>query len=54
MAEGLKRFIRPIREKREEILIDDSLLKEIFEKGLERAREIAQQTMKKVREAIGI
>jgi len=54
MAEGLKRFIRPIRNKREEILIDDSLLKEIFEKGLERARKIAQQTMKKVREAIGI
>jgi tryptophanyl-tRNA synthetase len=54
MAEGLKKFIKPIRDRRIEILKDESLLKVVFNKGLERAGEWADITMKEVREAIGI
>jgi tryptophanyl-tRNA synthetase len=47
-------FIRPIREKAEAIRNDEKYLKEVMEKGAEKARKSAQATMKLVREVMGL
>ena len=47
-------FISPIREKTNQILTNERLLKEIMEKGAEKARKSAQATMELVRQAIGL
>lgn len=52
LAEDMVRFIAPIRNKIEEILHDPSYLKTVMEKGAEKARKSAQETMKLVREAL--
>ncbi|NIO17485.1 MAG: tryptophan--tRNA ligase [Deltaproteobacteria bacterium] len=54
MAEGLNRFITPIRDKRSEILKNESLLNIVFDRGSKRAGERAVLTMRETREAIGI
>jgi tryptophanyl-tRNA synthetase len=47
-------FISPIREKINTILNDEKYLKEIMERGAEKARQSARQTMELVREAMGL
>ena len=47
-------FIKPIREKAEMIKNDGKYLREVMEKGAEKARKSAAATMKLVREAIGL
>lgn len=54
LAEDMVRFITPIREKAETIRNDLAYLKEVMEKGAEKARKSAKATMKLVREAIGL
>ena len=48
------RFITPIREKAETIRNDSTYLKEVMEKGAEKARKSAKATMELVREVIGL
>ncbi|MET0637192.1 MAG: tryptophan--tRNA ligase [Chitinophagaceae bacterium] len=47
-------FIRPIREKSEAIRNDEKYLREVMEKGAEKARKSAGITMALVREAMGL
>ncbi len=54
LGEDMVNFIAPIREKVEDILGNDQLLKEIMEKGAEKARTSAAATMQIVRESIGL
>ena len=54
LAEDMLAFISPIREKAESIRNDERYLKEVMEKGAEKARTSAKATMKLVRQAIGL
>lgn len=54
LAEDMILFIRPIREKSEAIRNNENYLKEVMEKGAEKARKSAKATMELVREAIGL
>jgi len=52
LAEDMVKYISPIREKAESILADEKYLKEVMEKGAEKARASANATIKLVREAM--
>lgn len=54
LGEDMVKFISPIREKAESIRNNASYLKEVMEKGAEKARKSAKATMELVREAIGL
>lgn len=54
LGEDMVRFITPIREKAAAIKNDEKYLREVMEKGAEKARESARKTMELVREAIGL
>lgn len=54
LAEDMVKFIAPIREKAEAIRTNEQYLKEIMEKGAEKARKSAHATMELVREAVGL
>ncbi len=54
LAEDMVNFIAPIRNKVNNILNDEKYLKEVMEKGAEKARASAKATMQLVREAIGL
>jgi len=54
LAEDMIKFISPIREKADAIRNDEKYLKEVMEKGAEKARKSAAATMELVREAIGL
>lgn len=54
LGEDMVTFISPIREKAESIRNDSAYLKEVMEKGAEKARKSAKATMELVREAIGL
>ncbi|QID33433.1 tryptophan--tRNA ligase [Pampinifervens florentissimum] len=49
MLEGLEAFLKPMRERREEVAKDRELLIYILEEGSEKARRIAKETMEEVR-----
>jgi len=54
LAEDMIKFISPIREKAEAIRNDHKYLKEVMEKGAEKARKSAKITMNVVREVMGL
>ena len=54
LAEDMVKFIAPIREKADAIRNDSSYLKEVMEKGAEKARKSARVTMELVRKAVGL
>lgn len=54
LAEDMVNFISPIRNKVEVILNDEKYLKDVMEKGAEKARISAKATMQLVREAMGL
>jgi len=54
LGEDMVKFIAPIREKAESIRNNPAYLKEVMEKGAEKARKSAAATMELVREAIGL
>ena len=54
LAEDMVNFITPIRTKADEIRNNQAYLKEVMEKGAEKARKSARATMEKVREAMGL
>jgi tryptophanyl-tRNA synthetase len=54
LAEDMVSFIAPIRNKVDAILQDEAGLKQIMQKGAEKANKSAGETMKLVREAIGL
>ena len=54
LAEDMVKFIAPIRRKVNDILSDNNYLKQVMEKGAEKANRSASVTMKLVRDAIGL
>jgi tryptophanyl-tRNA synthetase len=54
LAEDIIRFVTPVREKSEAIRNDPAYLKEVMEKGAEKARKSARATILLVREAMGL
>jgi tryptophanyl-tRNA synthetase len=54
LAADMVNFIAPIRNKVDDILNDEKYLKEVMNKGAEKARRSASATMQLVREAIGL
>lgn len=54
LAEDMIAFIKPIREKAQALYNDDKYLKEVMEKGAEKARKSAKATIALVREAMGL
>lgn len=54
MADGLKRGLLPLRERRKELESNVTKVKEIMQEGNARARAIAQETMAEVREAVKV
>jgi tryptophanyl-tRNA synthetase len=54
LAENLNKALDPIRKKRKELEADLDKVKAIMEKGNEKARSIAGNTMSEVREAVGL
>ena len=54
LAEDMVKFIAPIREKAESIRHDEKYLREVMEKGAEKAGKSAKATIEIVREAIGL
>jgi tryptophanyl-tRNA synthetase len=54
LFEKLWKYFAPMRERREEILADEPYIDSVLEKGATRANEIAEQVMKRVREAVGL
>jgi tryptophanyl-tRNA synthetase len=54
LFEKLWEYFTPMRKRREEILADKSYIDNVLEKGATRANEIADEVMKRVREAVGL
>ncbi len=54
LADKTIEFLKPIQERIQEYENNPFLLKQVVEKGIEKARESAQKTMELVRDAIGI
>ncbi len=54
LFERLWEYFAPMRKRREEILADKLYIDNVLEKGATRANEIADQVMKRVREAVGL
>jgi tryptophanyl-tRNA synthetase len=54
LAEDMVRFVAPVREKAEAIRNNEKYLREVMEKGAEKARKSAVATMEIVRSAIGL
>jgi tryptophanyl-tRNA synthetase len=54
LFEKLWEYFAPMRKRREEILADKSYIDSVLSKGATRANEIADQVMKRVREAVGL
>jgi tryptophanyl-tRNA synthetase len=54
LFERVWEYFAPMRKRREEILSDKSYIDDVLEKGATRANEIADQVMKRVREAVGL
>ena len=54
LAELLTNSLEPLRRKRKELLSREVYVKEILEQGRKRAENIAQLTMKEVRQKMGL
>ncbi len=54
LADDMAAFIKPVREKAESILNDANYLKQVMEKGAETATRSARETMRIVRESMGL
>src|SRR6266480_537164 len=54
LFEKLWEYFAPMRKRREEILADNSYIDDVLARGAERANEVADQVMKRVREAVGL
>ena len=53
LAEDIVNFTTPIRERIEEIILDNTYLSKVAREGAEKARESASKTLQEVRKIIG-
>ncbi|HEX6679080.1 MAG TPA: tryptophan--tRNA ligase, partial [Gaiellaceae bacterium] len=54
VAEAVVEFLRPVRERYEEIRPDEDALQQTLAEGADRAREMARETVRDVRVAMGV
>ena len=54
LIEDIEAFIAPMREKYLSLLNDPSLIAHVLKEGKERAREVTEEKMHRVRKAIGV
>lgn len=54
LAEDMIKFVAPIRERAESLRNDEQLLKQVMEQGAVKARQSAQATMERVKQAMGL
>ncbi len=54
IIDAIEKELRPIRERADEYLQDASIVRTIIKEGCERARDVAQDTLSDVRQAIGL
>ena len=54
LTQALSEYLRPIRQRRQEIEKDPDFVRSILKKGTDRAREVAQKTLIEVRRAMGM
>ena len=54
LFEKLWEYFTPMRKRREEILADKPYIDNVLRRGAERANEVADQVMKRVRQAVGL
>jgi tryptophanyl-tRNA synthetase len=54
LFEKLWEFFAPMRRRREEILSDPSYVDQVLSRGAQRANEVADKVMKRVRQATGL
>jgi tryptophanyl-tRNA synthetase len=54
LAEDIKSFVKPLREKRRLIAEDTDYIRQVIKEGGERAKEIADKKLKEVKERIGV
>lgn len=54
LIKDLKDFIRPLREKREQLASDPDYVLEVLKEGGKKAKSIAEKKMEEVRDAIGV
>ncbi|MCB9262743.1 MAG: tryptophan--tRNA ligase [Flavobacteriales bacterium] len=53
LSEDVLKFVKPIKERIDEIKSDETMLQNVARKGAEKARESAEKTLKEVRQIIG-
>jgi len=54
LADNLIAFVTPLRERRNELASDDSLVQRVLEEGGAQAQEVASATMRDVRQKVGV
>ncbi len=54
LAEDMIHFITPIRQKANDIIQDENYLRSVMQEGKEKARQSAGETLKRVRQAMGV
>ncbi len=54
LIEDMKNFIRPMRERREEVVKDENLIKKVLEEGKEKAHAVAGPKLAEAKRAIGV
>jgi tryptophanyl-tRNA synthetase len=53
-AEAVNEFLAPFRARRTALAADTALVEEVLRRGDERANELADETLREVREAMGM
>jgi tryptophanyl-tRNA synthetase len=54
LAKAIVEYFAPFKTKREELMKDKKAVMRVYEEGAKKAREIAQVTMKEVKEKAGL
>jgi len=54
LAESINTYLAPFRTRREEIASDDKYIKDVLEQGAQRARVIARETIREVKQKMGL
>jgi tryptophanyl-tRNA synthetase len=54
LAKNLNSDLEPFRARREQLALRPDTIRDVLEDGAKRARSIAEQTMREVRQAVGL
>jgi tryptophanyl-tRNA synthetase len=54
LTEALNTYLRPLRKKRQELESDPDYIRKVLRKGIDKARQVASETLEEVREAMNM